>query len=190
MLAADPLTVAELTRITRLPQPRISTHLKKLKEAGLVLNRRSGGSTFYSRQQPPEPVAALLKASLDGLSDPLLAEDRKRARQVVLARAGGGWVDRVAGDMARHYSPGRTWESLARGFAGLGRLGRVLDVACGDGSLAGLIAHRCDQLSCLDINEGVLDKARQSLGRFEQVRFVTGDMHDLPFPETIQDCTH
>ncbi|MDH3903579.1 MAG: metalloregulator ArsR/SmtB family transcription factor, partial [Xanthomonadales bacterium] len=36
----EELSVAELAAITQLAQPRVSTHLAKLKEAGLVSDRR------------------------------------------------------------------------------------------------------------------------------------------------------
>ena len=47
LLASEELTVAELSAITQLAQPRVSTHLAKLKEAGLVRDRRAGVSAYY-----------------------------------------------------------------------------------------------------------------------------------------------
>ncbi|HZV38255.1 MAG TPA: metalloregulator ArsR/SmtB family transcription factor, partial [Pseudoxanthomonas sp.] len=47
LLAGEELTVAELSSITQLAQPRVSTHLAKLKEAGLVRDRRAGVSAYY-----------------------------------------------------------------------------------------------------------------------------------------------
>ena len=47
LLAREELTVAELSAITQLAQPRVSTHLAKLKEAGLVRDRRAGVSAYY-----------------------------------------------------------------------------------------------------------------------------------------------
>ena len=44
----EELTVAELTRITELAQSRVSTHLGKLRGAGLVAVRRVGASTLYT----------------------------------------------------------------------------------------------------------------------------------------------
>ena len=41
LLEQEELTVAELSAITRLAQPRVSTHLARLKEAGLVRDRRA-----------------------------------------------------------------------------------------------------------------------------------------------------
>ena len=48
LLSREELTVAEAVEVTRLPQPRVSTHLSKLKAAGLVVDRRVGASAFYS----------------------------------------------------------------------------------------------------------------------------------------------
>ena len=39
LLEGEELTVAELSAITRLAQPRVSTHLARLKEAGIVRDR-------------------------------------------------------------------------------------------------------------------------------------------------------
>ena len=47
LLEGEELTVAELSAITQLAQPRVSTHLAKLKEAGLVRDRRAGVSAYY-----------------------------------------------------------------------------------------------------------------------------------------------
>ncbi|NMW23994.1 transcriptional regulator, partial [Rhodanobacter denitrificans] len=44
LLEHEELTVAELAAVLHLAQPRVSTHLAKLKEAGLVRDRRAGVS--------------------------------------------------------------------------------------------------------------------------------------------------
>ena len=43
----EELSVAELSAITQLAQPRVSTHLAKLKEAGLVNDLREGLFVHY-----------------------------------------------------------------------------------------------------------------------------------------------
>ena len=50
LLEQEELTVAELSAITTLAQPRVSTHLARLKEAGLVRDRHEGRQTHYSAQ--------------------------------------------------------------------------------------------------------------------------------------------
>ena len=47
LLEHEELTVAELAAVLHLAQPRVSTHLAKLKEAGLVRDRRAGVSAYY-----------------------------------------------------------------------------------------------------------------------------------------------
>ncbi|WP_298193983.1 metalloregulator ArsR/SmtB family transcription factor, partial [Metallibacterium sp.] len=116
LLEQEELTVAEIAAALRLAQPRVSTHLAKLREAGLVRDRRAGVSVYYRADSGHAPQRDALLAGLrEGLDDSLLAGDRERLPQVLAARGGvGGWADSVAGDMERHYSPGRTWETLAR----------------------------------------------------------------------------
>src|SRR5688572_331411 len=143
LLEREELTVAELSAITRLAQPRVSTHLSKLKEAGLVRDRRSGVSAYYRFDDAALDSAqrALWKTLREGSDDPLLRQDSDRVPEVLAARASDqNWADTVAGDMERHYSPGRTWEALARSTLPLLEPGDVLDVASGDGVLAELLA--------------------------------------------------
>jgi len=103
---------------------------------------------------------------------------------VIKARAGeGGWLESVAGEMERHYSPGRTWEALAHGFLGFAVLGDVLDIGSGDGFVAGLVAPRSRTVSCLDRGERMLAAAKERLRRFGNTSFVLGDMHELPFED-------
>jgi ArsR family transcriptional regulator len=107
---------------------------------------------------------------------------------VVKARAGaGGWLESVAGEMERHYSPGRTWEALANGFLGFAVLGDVLDVGCGDGVVAGLVAPHAKTVTCLDRGERMLAAAKERLRRFSNTAFTLGDMHELPFEDESFD---
>ena len=122
LLNQEELSVAELSGITQLAQPRVSTHLARLKEAGLVSDRRDGVFVYYriaSAIADPglEELWRLLRQNTD---DPLIQQDLERIAQILTSRAGGGtWADSVAGDMERHYSPGRTWEATARGLVHL-----------------------------------------------------------------------
>jgi ArsR family transcriptional regulator len=76
----------------------------------------------------------------DGSDDPLLRQDAERVPPCWRTRRDQNWADSVAGDMERHYSPGRTWEALARSALPLLAPGDVLDIASGDGVLAELLA--------------------------------------------------
>ena len=81
--------------------------------------------------------------------------------------------------MERHYSPGRTWEAMARALTGLIDSGDVLDIASGDGVLAELLAPHAHSILCLDASERVVGAARARLKSFANVEVRLGDMHAL-----------
>lgn len=187
LLVREELSVIELTQITQLTQSRVSTHLGKLREAGLVTDRRQGSSTFYrasaSMPEAAREIWALLEARL---ADRILDADRERCEALLQARE-GAWPDAVAGQMERYYSPGRTWEATARGLIGLTRFGDVLDAGSGDGTLAALIAPLAESVTCLDRSEKVLEAARARLSEHRNVRFAHGDLLEMPFDEASFD---
>lgn len=181
LLEREELTVAELSSVLRLAQPRVSTHLAKLKEADLVRDRRAGVSAYYRINSDLEAKpAALLHALRANVEDGLLADDARRLPTVLAQRARAeGWADSVAGDMERHYSPGRTWEAMARTLTGLIDCGDVLDIASGDGVLAELLAPHAKSILCIDASERVVKAARARLKAFGNVEVRLGDMHAL-----------
>ena len=190
LLAREELTVAELSAITQLAQPRVSTHLAKLKEAGLVRDRRAGVSAYYRFDEDNlDTVQRELWRSLrDGSDDPLLRQDAERVAGVLANRAADqNWADSVAGDMERHYSPGRTWEALARTALPLLETGDVLDIASGDGVLAELLSPHAKRYICIDTSARVVAAAGERLRRFPNVEVREGDMHALPFKDASFD---
>jgi len=184
LLEREELTVAELSAVLRLAQPRVSTHLAKLKEADLVRDRRAGVSSYYRYNGELDArEGALLRALKDNVDDAMLRDDERRLPGVLAKRARAeGWADSVAGDMERHYSPGRTWETLARGMTQLVETGDVLDIASGDGVLAELLAPRARSIVCVDASPRVVEAARLRLKGCSNVEVRAGDMHALDFP--------
>jgi ArsR family transcriptional regulator len=186
LLEGEELTVAELSAITQLAQPRVSTHLAKLKESGLVRDRRAGVSAYYRFDDAAlDPAQRALWHSIsNGSDDPLQRQDAARLPAVLAMRAADqNWADSVAGDMERHYSPGRTWEALARTALPLLEPGDVLDIASGDGVLAELLAPHSHRYVCVDTSARVVAAAAERLRRFANVEVREGDMHALPFAD-------
>ncbi|MFT3805494.1 ArsR/SmtB family transcription factor [Arenimonas sp.] len=184
LLEREELTVAELSAVTRLAQPRVSTHLAKLKEADLVRDRRAGVSAYYRfNADHLEPGEQRLWETLrDATDDPLLRQDAERLPAILATRAADqNWADSVAGDMERHYSPGRTWEALARSALSLLSPGDVLDIASGDGVLAELLAPLSKRYVCIDSSAKVVAAASERLQKLAHVEVVEGDMQALPF---------
>lgn len=188
ILEEHELTVAELTQVTRLAQSRVSTHLARLKRAGLVRQRHSAGSAYYSAAAGGHPAAelwALLRRQLD---DSVARVDRERAAQVIRARRQSQtWAETVAGRMERQYSPGRTWEVTARVLIDLVDPGDVLDIACGDGVMVELLAGRARTVTGVDISPRLISAARRRLGATANVHLLEADMHRLPLEDESYD---
>ncbi|MCX7061730.1 MAG: metalloregulator ArsR/SmtB family transcription factor [Gammaproteobacteria bacterium] len=188
LLEAHQLSVAELTEITGLAQSRVSTHLAKLKRAGLVQASRNGSGAQYSLSPDRGRAAELWTVMRERLDDPQARIDRERASEVVRVRKHGQtWAESVAGRMELHYSPGRTWEATARAVIGLLDLGDVLDIASGDGVMAELIAERAASVACVDISSKVLAAARKRIGSLPNVAFAQANMDSLPFGDARFD---
>src|SRR3546814_18250941 len=82
-----------------------------LQDAGLVRDRRSGVASYNRFDEATLDPAqrSLWQALSAGSDDPLLRQDAMRVAGVLAMRAADqNWADSVAGDMERHYSPGRT----------------------------------------------------------------------------------
>jgi ubiquinone/menaquinone biosynthesis C-methylase UbiE/DNA-binding transcriptional ArsR family regulator len=191
LLAHEEFSVAELVGVLQAPQSRVSTHLGRLKEAGLLRDRRVGASTFYALNDGamPQEARRVWELLASEVSDRVLEADRSRSEQLRLARENArSWPDSIAGQMERYYSPGRTWEATLRGILGFVELGDVLDVGSGDGAIAELLAPRSRSYTCLDKSQRMIDAARERLARHDNVRLCVGDMHQLAFPESTFDA--
>ncbi len=181
LLRERELSVTDLVRVTGISQSGVSTHLARLREGGVVRDRREGQRSYYALAKDSLHGAA--KAVLDEATtsaDPTLAGDRRRLSALEAERR-GALPESFAGEMERHYSPGRTWQSLSVGIAALLHLGDVLDVGSGDGAAAGYIAPYCRSLTCIDTNRRMVEAARERLARVPHVRAEEADVHALPF---------
>lgn len=65
--------------------------------------------------------------------------------------------------------------------------GKVLDVGCGTGVLAGRLAAEGYDLTGVDPSEGMLEEARRNVAG---ATFVQGDGTDLPFEDDVFDLTY
>ncbi len=79
MLASGERCVCDLTAALDVGQSRLSWHLKTLKDAGLVSDRREGRWSYYTLERPAFDEA---EAALGAL--------KPRARRLAVRAAGGG----------------------------------------------------------------------------------------------------
>lgn len=181
LLRERELSVTDLVRVTGISQSRVSTHLARLREGGFVRDRREGQHAFYALALDTLPGAA--RGILDeaiAAADPTLDGDQRRLAELEAERR-GALPESFIGEMERHYSPGRTWQSLAAGYAALVRLGDVLDVGSGDGAAVSSLASGCRSLTCIDASPRMVDAARERLAAHPGVRALVVDAGALPF---------
>jgi SAM-dependent methyltransferase len=183
LLEKGELSVVDIVTVTDLGQSRVSTHLSKLLGAGLLRDRRQGASTLYSiADAMPEQASKLWELVRTSATGGVVDRDASRLDALLRARRKSEpWHDALAGQMERHYSPGRTWESLARGVLGLLDLGAVLDIGSGDGALAELLAPRARAITCVDKSDKMTLAAKKRLARFGHVEVREANACDLPF---------
>ena len=95
LLASEELTVAELTQITSLTQSRISTHLAKLRDVGLLRDRQAGSSNYYALNNAmPEYARDLWARVAATLGDAVVEADKRRLKDLLRAREekAHGWT--------------------------------------------------------------------------------------------------
>ena len=88
LLRVREICVCEFVQLFDLSQPSVSQHLRRLKEAGLVVGRRRGMWVWYRLAEDLPPVVT---AALDALPRPLPREGRMRdmdAQTVCVAASG------------------------------------------------------------------------------------------------------
>ena len=206
LLEREELSVGELCRALDLAQSRVSNHLRILREADLLLERRVGTSTFL-RLEGAASVApngsahglgGLPGRLWDVLSDELEASpehqaDRVRLRQVLASRNAdeGELFDRLAGQwdkFAGAFETGRARERAAAHL--LPREFVVADLGCGTGYMAEALLGNCSRLICVDRSEGMLAEASKRLSRtarHTELEFRRGELDRLPIEDRELD---
>ncbi len=192
LLAQAELAVGELARALAMGQSRVSNHLKILREADLLAERREGSFTYCRLNVPAGAAGGLWRALEPGLADlEARGADNRRLASVLADRADSrAFFDRIAGD----------WDLIGSDFArGTGRLEAlsclaprelvVADVGCGTGYLARALARRVTRVICIDTSEAMLDKARENLrGVPAALEFRPGSMERLPLQDGEVDA--
>lgn len=191
LLGAYSLTIAELTELTGLAQSRISSHLARMRRLGLLAEDRRGTASLQTLSDPlPEPARSLLPL-LQQQTDPDVQQQDHEAARALVARRGHkhSWAAGVAGEMEKHYSPGRGWEIIAHTLLPFLKLGDVLDIAAGDGVVASLLAPQASRVTCVELDGTVAAAGARRLAKTActHADYLRADMHALPFADGLFD---
>jgi ubiquinone/menaquinone biosynthesis C-methylase UbiE/biotin operon repressor len=189
LLKAEELSVAELQEILVMGQSTISTHLSQLKHAGLVEDRRTGKSSFYSLSTSGGALEEILAQAEK--ETPEAATDRAAMRAVVKKRQDKmrSFFDSMAGRLGKDYVPGKSWKSLAEALLRLVPPLVIADLGAGDGAFALLLAQRARQVIAVDASANMLEFGREQAARhgIENVEFRLGDMEEPPIDDAAVD---
>jgi SAM-dependent methyltransferase len=197
LLTVERLNVTELTGILGIAQSGVSRHLGLLKDAGLILEEREGGYTYF-RPAPAlseggnglDPLATLLKAEFEtaaatetGRADAArLAEIRRLRKENFDAHAGPDTNE-------RQLVPGRSWAAWARALGHLLPRWRVADIGCGEGYLTIEASRWADRVIAIDRSPVVLKRARAlaTRRRVRNVIWKKGELDRLPLRDASVD---
>jgi SAM-dependent methyltransferase len=186
------LNVTELTAVLGLAQSGVSRHLKLLKEAGLVVEERGGGFSFYHLSP------GLLDGGFDGLwptlqaqfaaaaDTPAVRADESRLQEVMRLRKENFGVH---GTDRAQFVPGRSWAAWSRALGLLLPRVDVADIACGEGYLSVEAARWAKKVIGIDRSGEVLKRAHALAERrgISNIVWKRGDMERLPLEDASVD---
>lgn len=186
------LNVTELTAVLGIAQSGVSRHLRLLKEAGLVVEERGGGFSFY-RLSP-----ALLDGGFGALwpalqaqfseaaNTPAVRADEARLQEVIRLRKEN--FD-VHGTDRSQFVPGRSWAAWSRALGLLLPPVEVADIACGEGYLSVEAARWAKRVIGIDRSADVLKRAKALADRrgLKNIVWKRGDIEKVPLEDESVD---
>ena len=192
LVSKHELSVGEVADILQLPQSTASRHLKPLHEVGFVARRTVGTTGLYRLcDTMPTEVAELWNVVATNCSDlPQAEEDAARLISVLAQRH----TD------SRHFfqTIGGDWESMRNDLFGsaftsdallclLNPSLRVVDIGCGIGNVASLIAPYVEHVTAIDRESAMLDEAMQRPDLSLNIDFLEADAMSLPLDDNNAD---
>ncbi|MBI4578484.1 MAG: metalloregulator ArsR/SmtB family transcription factor [Planctomycetes bacterium] len=207
-LSVQELAVTELVEVLDQPQSTVSRHLKVLRDAGLLVDRRHGATVLHATcplapdddpddaESPPamaadeghngSGLASLKNRLLTWISrQPLDSELRERLERVVRGRRtdAADFFDNVGArwDQLRIEAFGDTFHLEAFTWL-LPAVWTVADVGTGTGHLLPLLSARFARVIAVDPSEAMLRAARNrpELKQAANVSFRAGSLDRLP----------
>jgi len=202
VLSAQELSVSELVEILEQPQSTISRHLRVLREAGLLVDRRSANAVLYATppSSPPgeqEVGNGRRVAGLPVLRERILDWLRSEELSPRLAQR----IERVVRRRQRHRPDffddiGARWDQLRIEAFGevfhLEALSTLLptdwtvaDIGTGTGYLLGILARQFARVIAVDPAEAMLAVARHrpEVRASDRVEFRRGSLEALPIED-------
>ena len=126
---------------------------------------------------PPRPCSTRPTSS----ADPTLEGDQRRLSALDAERR-GALPESFAGEMERHYSPGRTWQSLAVGHRRAPASSATSSTSAPATARPRATSRRTAGRSPASTRTArMIEAATERLARYANVRAEVADVHELPF---------
>jgi SAM-dependent methyltransferase len=161
------LAVGELQKILGLGQSTLSTQLGLLKEQELVASRKEGQKVLYRlpRNGHEDPKIVLIEKALESApAAKWYSRDMRSLKKVLQERSDRSREFFNSQTVQNMPSPGQTSRALSIGLIGLIRNQRIVDLGCGNGRLAILLAEAGNTVTGIDSSEEQIRLARENAG--------------------------
>lgn len=193
LLAAEELSVMELSRVLDQSQPRVSRHLKLMADAGLI-ERFPDGARVYYRLSHDAQARRLTDTVLDILADDEGEADHRRLEEVRSERSADAarYFEQVAPQwdhMRSLYVCETDVEKAVEQAAGPGPFDRVVDLGTGSGRMLTLLGKKAKMSVGLDLSQNMLNIARANVTKagLDKVELRHGDIFSTRLPAESAD---
>jgi 2-polyprenyl-3-methyl-5-hydroxy-6-metoxy-1,4-benzoquinol methylase len=191
LLRENELAVGELQKILGLGQSTLSTQLGLLKEQDLVASRKEGQKVFYRipGSQGSDPKLAILASALQSTAAAKWhARDQRNLQKVLEERSDESRQFFNTQAVQNMPSPGQTWKALCNGLIRLIHGQRIVDLGCGNGRLAMLLAESGNRVTGVDYSEEQIRLAAEKAGAGEDAPvFLRAPMEETGLPSASFD---
>lgn len=171
LLREDELAVGELQKVLGMGQSTLSTQLGLLRDQGLVASRKEGQKVLYRIPAALKdgPRYGLLDTALESARSAKWHErDQRHLRDIILERSRTSLDFFNSEANQNRPSPGQSWKSLSLGLLRLLSGRSIVDLGCGNGRLALLLAQSGNTVTGVDNSESQLRLARRALSEMRQ----------------------
>ncbi len=196
LLREEELSVAELQEILGLGQSNISAQLARLKETGLIADRRSGKNRLYSIEKP-RPKDRAMHEHLLALLDAATQEIREAKSDMTALRlvrrkrtdSARSYFDGLAGKFGRQYVPGRSWKALGEMLLNFVPPQVIADLGAGEATLSQMFASHARKVIAVDSSEKMVAYGAQLAKEhgFSNFEYRQGDLEDPPIKSGTVD---
>lgn len=211
VLLLHELSVSELVEVLHQPQSTVSRHLKVLREAGLLLDRKLGTTVMYSAREPASVAndceqevyelngpgngngrSMLRDRLIDWVAhEPLVTDIEQRLQEIIRRRRSGRAFFENIGTRWDHlriesFGPYFHLEALT---ALLPSDWTVADIGTGTGYMLPILASRFARVIAVDPADSMLDAARShaNIPGQGKVEFREGALSALPLADSEVD---